>query len=105
MILAGNSGLERMILQRTRSVIFFGVPHLGMDMSHLLAIVQGQPNEALVRMLAREAGFLTLLDSQFHGIALFPGIRIISAYETKLSRGPQVSNTASIALALILTIE
>jgi hypothetical protein len=78
-ILAGSSGVERVILQRTRSVFFLGVPHL-------LAIVQGQPNESLVRTLAREAGYLTLLDSQFHGIALFPKIRIISAYETKLSR-------------------
>jgi hypothetical protein len=91
-ILAGSSSIEKLILQKIRSVFFFGVLHLGMEMSHLLAIVQGQANEPLVRALSRDGGYLTLLDNQFRGIARFPKIRIISAYETKMSRATQVNN-------------
>jgi hypothetical protein len=100
-ILAGSSGVEKLILQKIRSVFFFGVPHLGMEMSHLLAIVQGQANEPLVRTLSRDGGYLTLLDDQFRGIALFPKIRIISAYETKMSRATQVSNAVPTTCVLL----
>jgi hypothetical protein len=94
-ILAGSSGAEKLILQRIRGIFFFGCPHLGMEMSHLLAIVQGQPNEALVRDLSRENSYLSLLDDQFRGVALFPQIRIISAYETKLSQATKVGQKQS----------
>jgi hypothetical protein len=66
-ILAGSSGVEKSILERIRGVVFFGVLAFGMEMSHLLALIQGQPNEPLVKALAREANYLTLLDSQFRG--------------------------------------
>jgi hypothetical protein len=95
-VLAGSSGIEKLILERVRSIFFFGVPHLGMEMSHLLAVARGQPNEALIRALSREAGYLTLLDDQFQGIVVFPKIRIISAYETRLSRAAQVGNTEAL---------
>jgi len=89
-ILAGSNDVDKAILSKIRSVVFFAVPHLGMEMSHLLEIVKGQPNESLVRSLSCEGAYLTLLDDQFRGITLFSNIRIISAYETKLSRATQV---------------
>lgn len=66
-VLAGSSGVEKLILERIRGVFFFGVLDFGMGMSHLLALIQGQSNEPLVRALAREANSLTLLDGQFRG--------------------------------------
>lgn len=90
--LAGSCGVEKVILEKTRSIFFFGVPHLGMEMSHLLVIAKGQPNEPLIRALSHEEGYLTLLDAQFHGIATLYNIQVISAYETKLSRAAQVSS-------------
>lgn len=92
--LAGSCGVERLMLEKTRSIFFFGVPHLGMEMSHLLEIAQGQPNEPLVRALSHEDSNLARLDDQFHGIAMFSKVEVISVYETKLSRAAQVGNAS-----------
>jgi hypothetical protein len=102
--LAGSNGVEKLILQKIKAVFFFGVPHLGMEMSHLLDIIQGHPNEPLVRTLSREGGYLTLLNDQFRGIALFPKVRIISAYETKMSRATQVRQRNIIYLHFAYTL-
>jgi hypothetical protein len=91
--LAGGCGGEELILEKIKGFFFFGVPHLGMEMSHLLAIVKDQPNEPLVRALSHEDGYLLLLDEQFRGISVFSKVRIVSAYETKLSRSAQVGTT------------
>ena len=104
-VLAGSSGVEKVILQKIRGVFFFGVPHLGMEMAHLLEIVQGQPNEPLVRTLSRDGSYLTLLDDQFRGIALFPKVRIISAYETKMSQSTQVSSAVLISYILLTILQ
>jgi hypothetical protein len=90
--LAGSCGDERLMLEKTRSIFFFGVPHLGMEMSPLLVIAEGQPSEPLVRALSHEDHSLARLDDQFHGIAMFSKVEVISLYETKLSRAAKVGN-------------
>jgi hypothetical protein len=88
--------VKNWILEKIKGFFFFGVPHLGMEMSHLLTIVKDQPNEPLVRALSHEDGYLLLLDEQFRGISVFSKVRTISAYETKLSRSAQVGTTLSL---------
>jgi hypothetical protein len=74
-----------------RGVIFFGVPNKGMRISHLLPMVEGQPNAKIVRLLSPDSDFLPNLDRQFSGIARHRDIKIMSVYETKRSTTTQVS--------------
>jgi hypothetical protein len=78
------------ILNSIKMIIFFGVPSRGMHMSHLLPMVKGQPNEHLVQLLSPDSDYLSLLNRHFSGIATIREIRLISAYETKLSHTTQV---------------
>jgi hypothetical protein len=78
------------ILTSIKMIIFFGVPSRGMHMSHLLPMVKGQPNERLIQLLSPNSDYLSSLNRHFSGIATIREIRLISAYETKLSRTTQV---------------
>ncbi|KAI9694157.1 MAG: hypothetical protein M1822_003428 [Bathelium mastoideum] len=89
--LAGSTDVEKLMLEKIHSVFFFATPHLGMEMSHLLALVKDKPNESLIRVLSNDDSYLRLLDEQFSGIATHSRIRILSFYETKLSRAAEMS--------------
>lgn len=75
------------ILNSIQGAIMFGVPSLGMQISHLMAMVEGQANEILVQDLSRENGanYLRQLNTQFEGLSLIKTARILWAYETKQS--------------------
>jgi len=75
------------ILDNVLGAIMFGVPSLGMQQSHLMAMVEGQPNELLVQDLSREGGssYVRQLHTQFEGLAFLRKARIHWAYETKES--------------------
>jgi hypothetical protein len=77
--------LNRDIIHKIRGALMFGVPNLGMDQSHLLAIVQGQPNETLVQDLSPNANYLLKLDKSFTGTAFLSQVAIFWAYETRMS--------------------
>ncbi|KAK7215375.1 hypothetical protein V2G26_003378 [Clonostachys chloroleuca] len=72
------------ILNNIQGAIMFGVPSLGMEQSHLLAMVEGQANETLVQDLSRGNGnnYLRQLRGRFDGICFTRQARIIWAYET-----------------------
>ncbi|KAH8896423.1 hypothetical protein GQ53DRAFT_714083, partial [Thozetella sp. PMI_491] len=72
--------------------IFFGVPSLGMTTSHLLAMIDGQPTESLVRSLSTDSEDLRALDDQFSGICSAWRIKTFWAYETQTSATVQVTN-------------
>lgn len=84
----GNSN-EAMI-SMIRGAVFFGVPNKGMKTSHLLPMVQGQPNAHIVDVLSIDSDYLRSLDEQFSGIVTHRSIRILSIYETKRSATMQV---------------
>ena len=88
--MASSLGEEGSILSSIKMIIFFGVPSRGMHMSHLLPMVKGQPNEHLVQLLSPYSDYLSSLNRHFSGIATIREIRLISAFETKLSRTTQV---------------
>ncbi|KAI9150643.1 hypothetical protein HJFPF1_10418 [Paramyrothecium foliicola] len=73
------------ILERVRGAVMFGVPNLGMEQSHLLAIVDGQPNETLIEDLSRGSQYLSQLDKAFSGIIFERDIKVFWGYETVLS--------------------
>lgn len=79
-----------LLFRLVHTIFLFGVPTRGMHISHLLPMVQGQPNEALIKSLSRDSEYLTLLYTSFGGIASRSKIRLISAYETKKSPTPRV---------------
>lgn len=93
-----KSALRRMTLNRhplmkfIRDIVFFGVPNRGMEISHLLPMIEGQPNESFVRVLERGSLDLELLDRRFSNIIMhwqsryrIERVRLISLYETSRS--------------------
>jgi len=81
------------VLNNIRGAIMFGVPSLGMEQSHLLAMVEGRPNESLVQDLPREGGsnYIRQLNDQFEGLSFIKTTRIFWAYETQDSPTVMVS--------------
>ncbi|KAF7529190.1 hypothetical protein G7054_g9937 [Neopestalotiopsis clavispora] len=71
--------------QAIKGVISFGVPNLGMEQSHLRAMVDGQPNEPIVADMSVNSQYLSQLDEQFTGIAHLWHIQVYWAYETRKS--------------------
>ena len=63
----------------------FGVPSLGMQVSHIITVVEGQPNKELIQNLQPTSLFLSELNRQYDGITMFRKIRTICLYETKTS--------------------
>ena len=91
LIQMANSGdEENCILSSIKMIVFFGVPTTGMHMSHLLSMVKGYPNEALIQLLSPESDYLSSLNDHFSGIACIRKIRLVYAYETKLSHTTKV---------------
>lgn len=89
--LVANSGqAETSVLSNVRMIFFFGVPNQGMYMSHLVAMVGDQPNEQLVKDLSQNSDYLSSLDIQFSGLAVFRRTRFVSVYETKRSQTTKV---------------
>lgn len=89
------------ILDNVLGAIMFGVPSLGMEQSHLLAMVEGQPTEPLVQDLSRDGdnNYLVRLNERFEGLAFLRAARIIWAYETERSPTAVVSITEGISLS------
>ena len=73
------------ILEKIWGAIMFGVPSLGMEQSHLLAMVEGQPNESLIQDLSPDSNYVGRLNEQFQGLTFLRTARILWAYETERS--------------------
>jgi hypothetical protein len=78
------------LLDRICKIVFFGVPHKGMHISHLLAMVGKNLNRKLVKCLDKANGDLKSLDERFSGICRTHKIRVYSIYETQASKVAQV---------------
>ncbi|KAH0543156.1 hypothetical protein FGG08_002501 [Glutinoglossum americanum] len=66
--------------------LLFGVPNQGIRIEHWLPIVNGQPNEDLIRNLGFGSKYLRDLGDEFHLAFSFPDSEIISIYETERTR-------------------
>lgn len=85
---------NRLILESVKGLVFFGVPHRGMEISHFLAMVANQPNEDLIlRTLSPESDLLPELHEQFSQITLSINQDIRFVYETAESQMTEASHS------------
>lgn len=87
---AKGSTEDKDIFRATSAFIFLGVPNRGLNIEQLKTMVKGQRNENLVSDLGIESQFLGLLHDTFCELFSLQNFRIISVYETKLSRTVEV---------------
>lgn len=81
---------DKDIFRSCYALILFGVPNRGLEITGLRSMVQGQPNEDLVRDLRTESSFLKLLYKGFYD-TFHEDSQIISIYETKKTHTVAVS--------------
>ena len=95
LVLLANEGhhVEKMILGSVKVLVFFGVPHRGMEVSHFLAMVTEQPNEDMIRRtLSPNSALLPELHTQFTEIASWMKPETMFLYETAESQLTEASS-------------
>jgi hypothetical protein len=88
----GSEG-DKAVFMSCYALLLFGVPNRGLDNSSLMAMVKGQPNEALVRDLSGSSRFLSLLHRMFYERFALDDSRIICVYETQMTPTVAVSSS------------
>ena len=84
--------VDKAVFMSRYALLLFGVPNRGIsDVESLMAMVKGQPNEALVRDLSETSRFLSLLHRLFCERFALDDSRIICVYETRKTRTVKVS--------------
>lgn len=87
-----GSDEETAMLKSVKGLVFFGVPHKGMEISHFLAMVAKQPNEDLIsRTLSPSSTLLPELSKEFSEVAFGFNKNIRYAYETLESQLTEAS--------------
>lgn len=85
---------DKTILESVKGLVFFGVPHRGMEISHFLAMVAKQPNEDLIsRALSPDSDLLPELHEQFSQIAMRINQNIRFVHETAESQMTEASHS------------
>ncbi|KAL7946857.1 hypothetical protein V8C42DRAFT_318947 [Trichoderma barbatum] len=84
---------DRAVFRSCYAVLFFAVPNRGLDNSHLMAMVKGQPNEDLVNDLKQSSRFLSMLHQRFNNYFTLKDSKIICVYETRISFPPTPTGT------------
>ncbi len=90
-MLAGSGTRETFLLDKIQGAIFFGVPSVGMPISHIRAMVGDQPNRILVEDLSDQSDYVLKLEDQFSGISYIRRMTLFWAYETETSHTVIVS--------------
>jgi protein SERAC1 len=70
------------ILASIYGALFFGVPNQGMDIKSLVAMVKGQPNQALIYLLDPESQVLREQSRHFQESFDCPDSKVVCFYET-----------------------
>ena len=84
---------DKTLLDSVKGLVFFGVPHRGMEISHLRAMVEKQPNEDLInKTLSPDSVLLPQLHKEFTKIASRIKKDIKFVYETAESQTTEVSH-------------
>jgi hypothetical protein len=71
-------------------ILFFGVPNQGIRIEHWLPMVNGRPNENLVRNLGPDSTYLRDLHFDFRTAFSFSDSVIVYIYETERTRVAKV---------------
>lgn len=81
MLSKSGPGFGQNLFRAIDSIVFFGVPNHGMDITSLMPIVQDGPNRALVESLANDSQALKEQDEVFSDI-VGDDVEIVFFYET-----------------------
>ncbi|KAF4456860.1 small s protein [Fusarium austroafricanum] len=78
------------LLRKIKSIVFFGVPNYGMETSHLLPMVKGQPNEYLIiKHLEKNSPSFKKLDDSIQKLSAFwDSPRFVCFYEQMPTKTP-----------------
>lgn len=74
--------LDIEFLRSVQGILFFGTPHLGMDISSLIPLVGDNPNTVLLNSLEVDSTELARLGSEFEGALVHGSASIRSFHET-----------------------
>jgi len=86
LVLLANGGVrEVFLLNQIKGCVFFGVPSRGMPLDNVLGLMRNKPNEGLVHALSDRSDYVASIDQQFRGITHYSRLRLIWAFETKLT--------------------
>ncbi|KAI1453636.1 hypothetical protein F4805DRAFT_469921 [Annulohypoxylon moriforme] len=75
-------GNDYRILKRIEGAVCFGVPNLGMEQNHFLAVTKGARNEVLIRDIEKTSNYIAKLDRMYTDDDDLRTLRFIWAYET-----------------------
>jgi hypothetical protein len=103
--IGSNENLE--LCNSCYSLIFFGVPNLGIRKEQLVTLLKGQPNDALITSLVMDddtepSDYLKSLNRSFLESFLFEDSPVISYYEKWTSKTVKVGVQMSRALGLLI---
>ncbi len=73
-------------------LLFFGVPHRGLEIEALRSMVKQQPNEQLLNDLSPNSQLLPELERQFHRHFSFVDSEVLSFYENKDTPSVEVTS-------------
>lgn len=73
------------LISLVRGAMFFGVPNLRMEQAHFQAIVQDNPNQALVDDIGQNSNYLRQLNKEFQNNSLNTSLACFWAYKTSES--------------------
>ncbi|KAM0345457.1 hypothetical protein ACHAPU_006384 [Fusarium lateritium] len=74
------------LLQNIFGFAFFGVPHRGLAVEHLVPMVKDNPNRQLLESLHKNSSLLECLQIEFDKISQARSFSIVSFYETERSQ-------------------
>ena len=80
------SDRDNAVLNSICGILFFGVPNQGMNVDHLCTVVQGKPNEEMIRSLSPKSGILKRLHDDFCNAFPFQDSEVYSFFETNVSK-------------------
>jgi hypothetical protein len=86
----GGDDIDKENFRSIYAVLFFGVPNEGIRIEHWLSMVEGQPNESLIRNLGPESTYLRRLHEDFRTAFDFPDSQVVDIYETERTRVAKV---------------
>lgn len=87
---------DKINLKSTSAALFFGVPNQGMNITALMNMVHGQPNEPLIWSLRPDSDVLAALARSWREVFTSESSRIVSFYETNVS--PTAAKVSRVSL-------
>jgi hypothetical protein len=86
----GGKKKDKLIFDACYAILFFGVPHKGLNQKDFMEIVKGQPNSILVGDLDPGSQFLRDMQDHFYDRFNRQDVSVYSFYETESTKAVEV---------------